>query len=135
MIELSTNQGVSSTRSTQAWVRVTGTSIDVAAHPWLLGPGGGTEVVADDWLPIEAKQVGGVVAEGGGLVDRVNRLNGPGFDAPDSPHRSSSSVASQKRRKWGRAQWAIPGVTVVLMNVAARPSRWILGLASPRGCE
>lgn len=68
-------------RSTQAWVRATGTIIEFAAEPWLLGPSGGTEVVADDWLPIEAKRLGGIVAEGRGLVDHFDRLNGPGFNA------------------------------------------------------
>lgn len=68
-------------RATQAWVRATGTVVDLNAESWLLGPTGGTRVVGDQWLPGEAERLGGAVVEGGGLLDDFGRLRGEGFDA------------------------------------------------------
>ena len=62
-------------RSTQTWVRATGTVVSLDAHPWLRGPTGGTRIVADQWLPSEAERLGGAVVEGGGLLDDFDRLS------------------------------------------------------------
>jgi hypothetical protein len=48
--------------------------------PWLAGPVGGTQRIADEWLPKEAERLGGVLVEGGGLIDGIGCLSGPGFD-------------------------------------------------------
>ena len=91
-------------RSTQAWVRATGTVVSLDAHPWLRGPTGGTRVVADQWLPSEAERLGGVVVEGGGLVDDVDRLTGPGFD----PGRLASPVVDfyERTAAWRLEAWS-----------------------------
>jgi hypothetical protein len=80
MIGPSNGRGRLIDRWTQAWVRATGAVVNLDSHPWLLGPTGGTEVVADEWLRAEAARLGGAVNECGGLLDDFDRLRGPGFD-------------------------------------------------------
>jgi len=87
-------------RSTQAWVRATGDVVEFSEQPWLLGPAGGTGVVADHWLPVEASRLGGTVVEGGGLLDDVRRLRGDGFD----PGRLAPEIVEFYERT---AQWRL----------------------------
>ena len=91
-------------RSTQAWVRATGAHVALGDHPWLLGPTGGAQVVADEWLLSEAERLGGTVVEGGGLLDDLDRLTGPGFD----PTRLASAIVDfyERTAEWRLEAWS-----------------------------
>jgi hypothetical protein len=68
-------------RGTQVWVRATGRRVDFEVDPWLCGPVGAPHLIADAWLPGEAKRLRGTVSEGGGLLGKMGDLSGEGFDA------------------------------------------------------
>ncbi|HTJ76786.1 MAG TPA: hypothetical protein VL337_15630 [Acidimicrobiales bacterium] len=91
-------------RSTQGWVRATGTVVDLGAYPWLAGPTGGTSVVGDEWLSAEATRLGGVVSAGGGLIDDFDRLRGSGFD----PARLASPIVEfyERTAEWRLEAWS-----------------------------
>ena len=91
-------------RSTQAWVRATGTVVRFDAHPWLLGPTGGTQTVGDQWVPKEAERVGGAFTEGGGLLDDFGRLRGVGFD----PAQLASAIVEfyERTSEWRLEAWS-----------------------------
>lgn len=67
-------------RATQAWVRATGRVVDFDEHPWLLGPIGGSRLIADEWLQGETQRLGGRQVEGGGLLGHMSDLAGADFD-------------------------------------------------------
>lgn len=101
-------------------MRATGTVVELDTHPWLSGPSGGIEVVADEWLPAEAARLGGVVTEGGGLLDDFDRLRGPGFDPAGlaSPIIDFYERTAQWRleawSQWGPAAWPFGWLLSVL---------------------
>ena len=70
-------------RATQLWVRATGRRVALADHPWLAGPVGDPSVIGDEWVAREALRLGGVVADGGGLLPSMSALDGPGFRSAD----------------------------------------------------
>jgi hypothetical protein len=84
-------------------VRVTGRRLALGTHPWLVGPVGGVEVIADQWLPSEVKRLGGNLAEGGGLLDDMDRLAGDGFD----PSRLAPSIVDfyEHTSSWRLEVW------------------------------
>lgn len=67
-------------RITQAWVRVTGTRIQIAEFPWLDGPIGDPEFIGDAWLERETDRLGGTVQRGGGLLGDLSVLAAARFD-------------------------------------------------------
>lgn len=80
MMVVVTGRGHLVDRTTQAWVRATGRRVCLNDHPWLQGPSGDTDVVADAWLEREAQRLRGTVRDGGGLLE-MSALDGPTFDA------------------------------------------------------
>lgn len=67
-------------QANQAWVRATGKRVRFDDHPWLLGPIGGPELVAEDWLASEAERLHGTSSEGGGLLASMGLLSSNEFD-------------------------------------------------------
>lgn len=67
-------------RGTQQWVRVSGQAVAFDEHPWLVGPTGDPELIADEWLTREADRLGGTALDGGGLLAEMGDLAGAGFD-------------------------------------------------------
>jgi len=67
-------------RITQAWVRITGRSVDLSNEPWLDGPVGDLDVVGDAWLDRVARASGGSRRVDAGLLDSMSSLASPTFD-------------------------------------------------------
>jgi len=80
MMRAMPDQGFLIDRATQAWVRATGRRIDLGEYPWLRGPTGSPRLIADEWMEREAVRLGGNLADGGWLFDRMSVLAGDGFD-------------------------------------------------------
>ena len=78
--ELVRDRGRPLDRSTQVWVRATGTRILLSEHPWLDGPIGDPELIGDEWLERETSRLGGTVRKGGGLLGDFGVLAAEGFD-------------------------------------------------------
>jgi hypothetical protein len=74
------DRGFAIDRATQAWVRATGRRVNLGTDVWLAGPIGDPMLIGDAWLPGEAKRLGGVLSQGGGLLGSVGDLGGKGFD-------------------------------------------------------
>lgn len=69
---------------TQQWVRVTGRRVDLSRDPWLQGPVGGTDSIAESWLAGEAVRRDAVMDADGevaGLLASMAALDGAGFTA------------------------------------------------------
>jgi hypothetical protein len=98
------NSGHPVDRLTQAWVRATGRRVDLKTHPWLDGPVGDPDLIADEWLSHEARRLDGVVGEGGGLLQSFASLAGNGFD----PSRLAPEVVDfyQRTSDWRLDVWS-----------------------------
>lgn len=100
-------------RSTQAWVRTTGRKIVFAEYPWLSGPVGGPSQIADEWLQREAERLGGVLAEGGGLLERMSDLAGSDFDPSRLAkpivefYEKTSEYRMEVWSQWSPAAWPV----------------------------
>lgn len=71
---------------TQRWVRLTGRRVDLQHEPWLRGPVGDQDLIADTWLDREADRLRARVdrdAPDAGLLPSLAALDGPGFAADD----------------------------------------------------
>lgn len=68
---------------TQMWVRLTGRTLDLAGHPWLVGPIGETTGIGRDFFDRMAEERGYVVDEGRGSrgLIALATLDGAAFDA------------------------------------------------------
>ena len=100
-------------RSTQAWVRTTGRKITFAEYPWLSGPVGGPCQIADEWLQREAERLGGVLSEGGGLLERMSDLAGSDFDPSRLAkpivefYENTSEYRMEVWSQWSPAAWPV----------------------------
>lgn len=100
-------------RSTQAWVRTTGRKITFAEYPWLSGPIGAPSQIADEWLQREAERLGGILAEGGGLLERMSDLAGGDFDPSRLAkpivefYEKTSEYRMEVWSKWSPAAWPV----------------------------
>lgn len=75
--------------ATQQWVRATGRRVDLATHPWLVGPVGLTTGIGPDFIDRWAARSGWTVErpEAAGLLPSFAALAGGGFD-PRAVHPS-----------------------------------------------
>lgn len=101
-------------RATQRWVIATGRPVRFPQHPWLDGPVGAPDGIADDWIGQHAARVDATLTEDGtgGLLD-LRRCDGPGFDADRLEPRIRDFYAATARWQldvWSRwSRWAEPG--------------------------
>jgi hypothetical protein len=98
------DRGYAIDRATQAWVRATGRRVDFGTDVWLAGPIGDPRLIGDAWLPGEAKRLGGVLSEGGGLLGSVGDVAGKGFD----PSGLAPSVVDfyERTDRWRLEVWS-----------------------------
>jgi hypothetical protein len=113
-------------RGTQLWVRATGRRVEMAEHPWLDGPIGGPDVIADAWVFEQAGRLGGSVREGGGLFQSMAGLAGDGFD----PARLAAQVRSfyEATDEWRLDVWS-------QWSPAAWPFGWLLSTVFAKRLE
>ena len=78
--------------------------MDFSEHPWLLGPVGEPDLIADTWLAREARRLEGSTAEGGGLLEDLGRLAGPRFD-PSGLARPMSELY-ERTSEWRLEVWS-----------------------------
>ncbi len=78
-----TDRGNRIDRATQFWVRATGRRVSFERDPWLLGPMGELQIIADDWVKREAERRNAAVVDGVGLLGDIKLLGGDTFDALD----------------------------------------------------
>jgi hypothetical protein len=78
--DVMTERGFLTDRVTQAWVRVTGQTADLGEHPWLDGPVGDPNLIADEGLPREAQRQHASAREGRGLRESFDLLRSDRFD-------------------------------------------------------
>ena len=82
--ELVKDRGRPLDRSTQVWLRTTGTRVQLSEYPWLGGPVGDPELIGDEWLGRETHRLGGTVRKK--LASRTSHdgtggaVNSPGGD-------------------------------------------------------
>jgi hypothetical protein len=92
-------------------VRTTGQRITFAEYPWLSGPIGGPSQIADEWLQREAERLGGILVEGGGLLERMSDLAGGDFDPSRLAkpivdfYETTSEYRMEVGTQWSRAAW------------------------------
>ncbi len=68
MIWLGAKRGNLSDYTTQLWVRVTGSLVDITKQPWLAGPVGKTHAIGFDFFRDLASEEGLTVSPGSGLI-------------------------------------------------------------------
>jgi hypothetical protein len=110
-------------RVTQSWVRLTGREVRFDKHPWLRGPVGDPERIADEWVAREAQRLGGSLVEGGGLLGSLTLLAGEEFD----PSLLAGPVVDfyQNTARWRLEMWS-------QWCPAAWPFGWLLSAVFAR---
>jgi hypothetical protein len=97
--------------------------VSFGEEPWLLGPVGGTLLIADEWLKREADRVGGRLVQSGGLIGHLSDLTGKGFD----PSLLAGPVVDfyERTSEWRLDVWS-------QWSAAAWPAGWLLSTVFSR---
>jgi hypothetical protein len=127
---------------TRLWVRASGRTVDLDAAPWLQGPTGGRDRVADQWLGAEAERLGAAIhaaavagsGSGRGLLATMSALDRPGFAAADLAEpvrRFYERTSTWRLDAWaGWSPWAWPFGWAVAALFARRLDQLALPMRS-----
>lgn len=100
-------------RATQFWVRASGRRVSFERDPWLLGPVGDPQIIADDWVEREAERRNAEVVDGVGLLGDIKLLEGDTFDAFQlaesvvSFYENTTIWSMEVSHRWSLVAWPV----------------------------